>query len=75
MPNPLLLILLGWIAVASAMTGLWIYQRRTGDSGIVDVAWAAGVGTLAAIYAMWTPHEVGLRKTFVMFVVLFWASR
>ena len=75
MPNPLLLILLGWIAVASAMTGLWLYQRRTGDSGIVDVAWAAGVGTLAAIYAMRTPSEVGLRKTLVMFVVLFWAAR
>ncbi len=45
--NPWLMILVGWIFMALVMAFLWMLQRRTGDAGIVDVAWGMGVGLLA----------------------------
>lgn len=35
------------------MAALWLVQRRTGNAGIVDVAWAALVGSLGAFFAAW----------------------
>ena len=75
MPDPLLLVLLGWLIVFAAMTALWFYQLRTGDSAIVDVAWASGVGLLALLYALRTTGDNRLRKALVMAVVLVWATR
>ena len=35
------------------MMALWFVQRRTGNAGIVDVAWAGTIGALAVFYAAW----------------------
>ncbi len=42
----------GWLAAALLMTLLWLRQRRTGNAGIVDVAWAGTIGALAPAYAL-----------------------
>lgn len=43
--------LFAWGAVALFMTVLWSVQRRTGNAGIVDVGWAASIGTMAIVFA------------------------
>jgi len=68
------LILLGWIAAAALMALLWLVQLRTGDAGIVDVAWAAGVGFLSAGFAALSPG-LASRQWMVLAVVLVWALR
>lgn len=40
---------------------LWLVQRRTGNAGIVDVAWAALVGVLGAFFAAWPGDVLWLR--------------
>ena len=49
--NPWLLTVLGWFAMALVMVGVWWIQRRLGDAGWVDFAWAAGVGSLSILFA------------------------
>jgi steroid 5-alpha reductase family enzyme len=44
-------ILIGWIVVAVMMTAFWSWQRGSGNAGIVDVGWTAGLGILALWYA------------------------
>ena len=40
---------LSWVFLAAAllMTLLWLVQRRTGNAGVVDAGWAAGIGLAA----------------------------
>jgi steroid 5-alpha reductase family enzyme len=40
-----------WLAAAIAMLIGWLIQLRTRNAGIVDVIWAAGMGTSALFYA------------------------
>jgi len=42
----------GWIAIGATalMFGLWLWQQRSRDAGIVDVGWAFGIGA-GAIFA------------------------
>ena len=37
---------LSWVFLAAAllMSLLWLVQRRTGNAGVVDAGWAAGIG-------------------------------
>jgi steroid 5-alpha reductase family enzyme len=49
--TPLNLALAGWAGMALVMLALYLVSRRTGNAGIVDVGWAAGVGGLAILYA------------------------
>jgi steroid 5-alpha reductase family enzyme len=46
------LVLIGWGIVAVMMLALWLVQRATGDAGVVDVGWSAGLGILAVFYAL-----------------------
>lgn len=68
------LVLLGWLAAAGLMALLWLVQLRTGDAGIVDVAWAAGVGLLSIGFALFSPG-LPARQWLVLTVVLVWATR
>ena len=47
------LFLAGWALAALLMLVAWVVQWRTGDAGMVDVAWAAGLGLLA-VAGVWT---------------------
>jgi len=42
-------VLLLWALAATAQTLAWLRQRRNRNAGIVDVVWAAGVGTAAVL--------------------------
>ncbi|MBK7405983.1 MAG: DUF1295 domain-containing protein [Phycisphaerales bacterium] len=56
----------GWIALgaALAMLTLWFVQRRTRDAGIVDVGWAACLGS-AAVFCAWTGAGDDTRRVLV----------
>jgi steroid 5-alpha reductase family enzyme len=45
------LLLWGTAIVCTLMVALWFAQRRTGNAGIVDAGWAAGIAALAILYA------------------------
>ncbi|NIP86702.1 MAG: DUF1295 domain-containing protein [Planctomycetales bacterium] len=45
-------LLIAAVAMIAMMGVLWLVQRRTGNAGIVDVGWAAGIGILAVFYAV-----------------------
>jgi steroid 5-alpha reductase family enzyme len=53
---------LGLALMVVAMAALWLLQRRTGNAGVVDVGWSAGVGVVgvlaAALGAGWAPRRL-----------------
>ncbi|MEQ8210337.1 MAG: DUF1295 domain-containing protein [Lacipirellulaceae bacterium] len=59
--TPSLLLLIGFVAAMLLMTGLWFIQRKTGNAGIVDVAWAGAVGDLGVLYALFGTAPRSLR--------------
>lgn len=72
--NVWLILAGGWGAAAVVMAALWFVQKRTGDAGIVDVAWAAGVGVLAA-YFSWAADGLPERRLVVAAIALIWSLR
>lgn len=52
-----------WLAAGSAvlMSALWMIQKRTGDAGIVDAGWSAGLGGAALLYALTSEGDAGRR--------------
>jgi len=49
--NELLLHLgIVWMTSVLAMSAVWYIQKRTGNAGFVDVAWAALLGVAALYY-------------------------
>jgi steroid 5-alpha reductase family enzyme len=64
----------GWAVLALAMVGLFAIQRRTGDAGVVDAGWAAGIGVLALFFAATGP---GLpeRRLLIGVMAALWSFR
>jgi steroid 5-alpha reductase family enzyme len=65
----------GWFIVALAMVVLWLIQLRTGDAGIVDVAWTGGLGFLAIFFAVGFDGGVAARRWLIAALVAIWATR
>jgi steroid 5-alpha reductase family enzyme len=42
---------LGLAVMVAVMAALWLLQRRTGNAGVVDVGWSAGVGIVGVLAA------------------------
>jgi steroid 5-alpha reductase family enzyme len=42
----------GAAVTLTLMTGLWVLHLRIRNAGVVDVGWAAGIGMLAVLYAL-----------------------
>jgi steroid 5-alpha reductase family enzyme len=67
-------LLLGGALMAVAMAALWVLQRRTGNAGVVDVGWTAGVGIVGVIAAAagsgWAP-----RRLLVGTMIALWSLR
>lgn len=73
--NPWAMIFLGWVSMAVVMGLLWLLQRRTGDAGIVDVAWGMGVGLLALFFIWGSDEGDFARRVVLACLVVFWALR
>ncbi len=65
---------LGLAVTVVAMAVLWLLQRRTGNAGVVDVGWSAGVGVVGVLVAAlgvgWAP-----RRWLVGALVAAWSLR
>jgi steroid 5-alpha reductase family enzyme len=65
------------LAMAVLMAGAWVVQRRTGNSGWIDVTWTFGVGVLGAASALvpLASGELHWRQLLVAGLVSIWALR
>ncbi len=66
--------LLGWLAAALLMSVLWVWQRQTGQSSIVDVAWSFTVGLLGVAFCF-LGSGLPQRRWIVAALVSVWAIR
>ena len=71
----LALVFAGWIGLAAFLFLLWRLQQKTGDAGIVDVAWTGGLGFLALLYAAQWSGGVAARRWLVGAMAAIWAAR
>ena len=72
--SPLELTLWGWAAAAVVMALIWFIQLRTGNAGVVDVAWSLGVGLLAVWFA-WGADGLPARRALVAALAAVWSAR
>ena len=73
--GPLSLFLTGWAILALAMGALWIVQRQTGDAGVVDLGWTAGLGFLALLYAAGLGEGLPARRWLAASLAAGWSLR
>ena len=65
-----------WVALAAAavMTCGWLWQKRSGNAGVVDVLWSAGMAASAVFYAAVLPGS-GLSRLLVALFGGLWGAR
>jgi len=69
------MILIGGAGMSAVMGLLWLLQKRTGDAGIVDVAWGMGVGLLSLFFAWGSVEGDLIRRIIVATLALLWSLR
>ena len=69
------MILIGWISAIVVFSLLWRYQKKSGDAGIVDVAWGMSVGLLAMFFCWGAETGNVTRRWIVAALAMFWAIR
>ena len=66
------------VALVPIMTGLWLQQKRTGNAGVVDIAWSFGTG-IAGVWLALVPIEeaasYGPRQWLVAAMAALWSAR
>lgn len=72
--NVVLPLTIGLAVSSAVMTALWFVQRRTGNAGIVDVAWAALVGSLGIFFAAW-PAGIPWLRALAGAMIAAWSLR
>jgi steroid 5-alpha reductase family enzyme len=65
---------IGFFLTSAGMMVLWAVQKRTGDAGIVDVAWATMIGVLALGFIGWFDGYLS-RQALVGVLGAIWAFR
>jgi steroid 5-alpha reductase family enzyme len=65
------------LALAFAMAGAWLAQRRTGNCGWADVVWSLALGAAGVVYALVPLHGTmpTSRQWLVAAVVALWSLR
>jgi steroid 5-alpha reductase family enzyme len=71
---PAIQVPIGLLFVSALMAGLWLVQRKTGNAGIVDVGWTAGVGILGVFFAA-TSDGYLPRRILVAALIGTWSAR
>jgi steroid 5-alpha reductase family enzyme len=74
MALPFHLPLIGLAVLVPIMAMAWRRQRRTRNAGIVDLIWAASIGALAIVYALFADGW-GPRSVLVAVLVAIWSER
>lgn len=69
------LLLADWAVMAVVMALLWLVQRRTGDAGVVDVGWAAGIALTAVAFAALSDEGLAARRWLVAGMAGVWGAR
>jgi len=72
--NPIWLMIIAVLSMILIMSALWFVQARTGNSGIVDVAWTYGVGGLAILFASLSDGDP-IRRWVVAALAGLWSLR
>jgi steroid 5-alpha reductase family enzyme len=67
------LVLFAWLVSALAMTLLWLWQRRSGNAAIVDVAWSFATATFGVAFALLLGE--GPRRWLIAGVAALWGLR
>ena len=69
-------MMLAWVAIGAGamMAVLFLVQRRTGNAGIVDVAWSFGLGASAIVYAIFAQGDA-LRRVNLAILGGVWGFR
>jgi steroid 5-alpha reductase family enzyme len=68
------MVFVGWAFAAALMWLVFLLQRRLGDSGVVDIAWSAGVGVLGVAFALLADGDF-TRRMILIGVVTIWSLR
>lgn len=68
------MIFIGWGFAAISMALMFILQRKMGDAGVVDIAWAAGVGVLGIAFALLVDGNFN-RRIIIIGLVMIWSLR
>lgn len=74
MIQPFPQILIGLLFVVGLMSLLWLVQRKTGNAGIVDVAWSGAVGVLGLFFAATSGGDGG-RRLLASVLIAVWSLR
>lgn len=72
--HAVLLALVAWAAMSLLMALVWVWSRRRGNAGMVDVAWAAGLAAMAVGYA-WLADGDASRRLLIAGMVSLWGGR
>lgn len=64
----------GLVVACGVMAILWQVQRKTGNAGIVDVAWAGLVGVIGLLYGLW-PAGIGWLRVLAGVMIAVWSLR
>jgi steroid 5-alpha reductase family enzyme len=69
------MILIAWVAAIIAFSLLWLYQKKSGDAGIVDVGWGLSVGLLSSFFCWGATTGNLTRRGIVAVLAMAWAVR
>jgi steroid 5-alpha reductase family enzyme len=72
--SPPAIVAVAWALAAALMAGLWLWHRRLGNVGVVDVGWTLGVVVASLLFAITGTGSVA-RRSLIAAMVAIWGLR